>query len=363
MAACTGEQFQKGYILPPGALEQIPIGASQDQVLIVMGTPSTVATLNGEVFYYISQRSERKVAFMNQQVVDQRVIAIYFDKNRQVQRLANYGLQDGKIFDFISRTTPTSGQEMSYLDAAVQAAQLQLGDFDALTLFGLRAHAAALRCAPCGLPLRACGSTTLSARSASQASAYSQETSRDFMTKFCSRRRVLTGAAALSTAAILPRASLGADWRPTETVRLIVPAAAGGTTDVMGRLLAAHLQTAWGQSAVVENRSGGGGTIGTAEVVAPEGRRPHHPGRQSRPQRHRLQHLPEPDLQGRPAAAGLQHDPDSQHRLGASVDRHQVDRRADRLHQGQSGQAELRAPPASARALTSPAPGSCSSPG
>ena len=115
LAACTGEQFQKGYILPPGALEQIPIGASQDQVLIVMGTPSTVATLSGEVFYYISQRSERKVAFMQQTVIDQRVIAIYFDKNRTVQRVANYGLQDGKIFDFISRTTPTSGQEMSYL--------------------------------------------------------------------------------------------------------------------------------------------------------------------------------------------------------------------------------------------------------
>ena len=115
LAACTGEQFQKGYILPPGALEQIPIGASQDQVLIVMGTPSTVATLNGEVFYYISQRASRPVMFMDQKVVDQRVIAIYFDRNRQVVRLANYGLKDGKIFDFISRSTPTSGQEMSYL--------------------------------------------------------------------------------------------------------------------------------------------------------------------------------------------------------------------------------------------------------
>jgi outer membrane protein assembly factor BamE (lipoprotein component of BamABCDE complex) len=114
LGGCS-EQFQKGYILPEGALEQIPIGASQDQVLIVMGTPSTVATLSGEVFYYISQHAERAVAFMPQKVTDQRVIAIYFDKNRQVTRLANYGLKDGKIFDFISRTTATSGQEMSYL--------------------------------------------------------------------------------------------------------------------------------------------------------------------------------------------------------------------------------------------------------
>jgi len=115
LAGCTGEQFQRGYILPPGALEQIQIGASQDQVLVVLGTPSTVATLDGDVFYYISQRTERKVAFMHQQVIDQRVIAVYFDKNRMVRRVANYGLKDGKIFDFISRTTPTGGQEISYL--------------------------------------------------------------------------------------------------------------------------------------------------------------------------------------------------------------------------------------------------------
>jgi len=110
------EQFQKGYVLPEGALEQIPIGASQDQVLIVMGTPSTVATLNGEVFYYISQRAEQKLAFMPQDVTNQRVIAVYFDKQRKVTRLANYGLKDGKVFDFVSRTTPTSGVELNYIN-------------------------------------------------------------------------------------------------------------------------------------------------------------------------------------------------------------------------------------------------------
>ena len=117
LSACmsVSETQVRGQIVPESSLDQIPVGSSKEQVMVVLGTPSTTATVSGEVFYYISQRSERKVAFMNQQVIDQRVIAIYFDKNRQVQRLANYGLQDGKIFDFISRTTPTSGQELSYL--------------------------------------------------------------------------------------------------------------------------------------------------------------------------------------------------------------------------------------------------------
>jgi tripartite-type tricarboxylate transporter receptor subunit TctC len=90
--------------------------------------------------------------------------------------------------------------------------------------------------------------------------------------KGLSRRGVLSAAAAFSATSALPRFVRAAgEWRPTETVRLIVPAAAGGSTDVMGRMLAAHLQTAWGQSAIVENRSGGGGTIGTAEVVRQKG--------------------------------------------------------------------------------------------
>ena len=117
LGGCFSETYQRGYIVPEGALEQIPIGSTQEQVLIVLGTPSTVATVSGEAFYYISQRAERAIAFMPQQVVDQRVVAVYFDKNRRVQRLANYGLQDGKVFDFVTRTTPTGGKDYAYINA------------------------------------------------------------------------------------------------------------------------------------------------------------------------------------------------------------------------------------------------------
>ena len=46
LGACE-QIYQRGYVLPEGALEQIPVGSSQEQVLVVLGTPSTVATVSG----------------------------------------------------------------------------------------------------------------------------------------------------------------------------------------------------------------------------------------------------------------------------------------------------------------------------
>jgi outer membrane protein assembly factor BamE (lipoprotein component of BamABCDE complex) len=111
-SGCT-QIYNHGYMAPEGALEQLPLGSTQEQVLIVLGTPSTVATISGEVFYYISQRSEQ-TSFITRET-DRRVIAVYFDKNRRVQRLADYGLKDGKIFDYVSRTTPSGGVEQNTL--------------------------------------------------------------------------------------------------------------------------------------------------------------------------------------------------------------------------------------------------------
>ena len=113
------ETLSHGFIVDQETLDLVPVGSSREQVLLSLGTPSTTATFDTEAFYYISQTRKRPVAFMNPRVTDQRVLAVYFGADGRVSNIAHYGTQDGKLFDFISRATPTAGRETSFLGGLI----------------------------------------------------------------------------------------------------------------------------------------------------------------------------------------------------------------------------------------------------
>ena len=81
-----------------------------------------------------------------------------------------------------------------------------------------------------------------------------------------SRRAVLAAGAAALSLPFVGRASAQAPW-PTKVVRVVVPFAPGGTTDILGRLMAQKLSEEYGQQFIVENKAGAGGNIG-ADAVA-----------------------------------------------------------------------------------------------
>lgn len=117
LTACQGpsEVLYQGYVVDQETLALAPVGSSREQVMLSLGTPSSTATFDNEVFYYISQKRQRSVAFMKPKVIEQNVLAVYFDKDGNVERLAHYTLQDGKVFDMIRRVTPTGGAEVTFL--------------------------------------------------------------------------------------------------------------------------------------------------------------------------------------------------------------------------------------------------------
>ena len=92
----------------------------------------------------------------------------------------------------------------------------------------------------------------------------------------CLRRSLLTGALAACAALVastMAGTSFAQGTYPSKPVTLIVPAAAGGPTDTVARLIAESMTKTFGQTVVVENVSGAGGTIGMAKVAraAPDG--------------------------------------------------------------------------------------------
>jgi len=115
VSGCIGENLRHGYQIDQAALATVKPGMSAEQVLQILGSPSTVSTVGNKSWYYITQNTTRTVLFLGEQIEDQKVTAVYYNAAFKVERVALYGLQDGRVFDFIERKTPSSGADRAFL--------------------------------------------------------------------------------------------------------------------------------------------------------------------------------------------------------------------------------------------------------
>src|SRR3974390_2038812 len=84
------------------------------------------------------------------------------------------------------------------------------------------------------------------------------------------RRRFLSLGAAAIAMPSLARSAYADAWPKDKVIRAIVPFSAGSTVDILGRVVVEVVSQRIGQTIVVENRGGAGGTIGTAAVATDE---------------------------------------------------------------------------------------------
>ena len=111
VAGCSEQITKHGHQFRENDLMSVQPGMGQEQVRTSLGTPTTTTTTGaGNVYYYISS-TQAQASFLSPKETDRQVVAVYFTPTGIVDHVANYGLKDGKVFDYISSTTPAPGAQ------------------------------------------------------------------------------------------------------------------------------------------------------------------------------------------------------------------------------------------------------------
>jgi outer membrane protein assembly factor BamE (lipoprotein component of BamABCDE complex) len=116
VAGCETIVDQRGFAATPGSVEKLEIEKqSREDVVRLIGSPSTVGTFNPNVWYYISQKQEY-YAFFKPTMLEQNVMQLSFNESGRLTTIKKYELADSKDIDMVSRITPTAGKEITVLE-------------------------------------------------------------------------------------------------------------------------------------------------------------------------------------------------------------------------------------------------------
>jgi len=117
LSACNPTLRNHGYVPSEEAKPQQiePSVDTKATVTARYGNPSTKGTFELDTWYYVSSTRER-LAYLRPVNQERQITAVVFNEDGQVQAVAEYGLEDGRIVNFVGRETPTRGRELSVLE-------------------------------------------------------------------------------------------------------------------------------------------------------------------------------------------------------------------------------------------------------
>lgn len=119
LGACEGTVRVRGHSLDEASVKTITNGQhTQEDVIALLGTPSTVSTFDDRKWYYIGQKSSQ-FAYHAPEVLERSVLVIAFDERGRVSDTELLSLEDGQEIDPVGRETPTEGRTFSVLQQLI----------------------------------------------------------------------------------------------------------------------------------------------------------------------------------------------------------------------------------------------------
>jgi outer membrane protein assembly factor BamE (lipoprotein component of BamABCDE complex) len=115
LVACDTPVRIRGHVADPESIEAIKAGEyTQDDVLALLGTPSTVSTFDERKWYYIGHKWT-KFAFQHPEIIERSVLVLSFDDTGYVSNKQIFSLADGREIEPIDRETPTEGRDFTVM--------------------------------------------------------------------------------------------------------------------------------------------------------------------------------------------------------------------------------------------------------
>ena len=113
VGACETQIETRGYVPDEELISEIRTGVdNKDSVADMLGHPSSMATFDAKVWYYISEKTEQ-IAFLDPDVLYRKVLEIRFDDSDLVEEVKAYGIEDGREVDIVDRATETRGRSLT----------------------------------------------------------------------------------------------------------------------------------------------------------------------------------------------------------------------------------------------------------
>jgi outer membrane protein assembly factor BamE (lipoprotein component of BamABCDE complex) len=115
---CSPVVRNHGYTPLPEELAELQVGLdTRYSVQSKIGRPAGTGIFTDNGWYYVSNKVER-LTYHAPEVVDRRVVELLFDQNDVLASVTEYGLEDGRVIDLETKTTPTYGRQLTILEQA-----------------------------------------------------------------------------------------------------------------------------------------------------------------------------------------------------------------------------------------------------
>lgn len=119
LSGCAETIHTRGNLPDPKVVAEIAPGKqTRAQITQMLGTPSTVATFEREIWFYIGGRVKSK-SFFAPEVLERKVLTIQFDKRGVVKAVKDFDATQIKKIELVQRKTPTKGKELTFLQQLI----------------------------------------------------------------------------------------------------------------------------------------------------------------------------------------------------------------------------------------------------